>query len=48
MSPKTQRRTFLLSSLAATGGLLGSLLLHKDRRSASVPPSSAPINSSIT
>ncbi len=47
MSPKTQRRTFLLSSLAATGGLLGSLILHKGRRSASVPPSSPPKHSSL-
>lgn len=47
MSPKSQRRTFLLSSLAATGGLLGSILLHKDRRSASVTPLSSPKNSSL-
>ncbi|WP_299492520.1 aldo/keto reductase [Acaryochloris sp. IP29b_bin.137] len=46
MSPKTQRRTFLLSSLAAAGGLLGSLAFHKERRSdsTSLPasPSSLP------
>jgi len=43
MSPKTQRRTFLLSSLAATGGFLGSVLLHQDRRSASIPPKKSSI-----
>lgn len=46
MSPKTQRRTFLLSSLAAAGGLLGSLVLHQDQRSEStslpVSPASLP------
>lgn len=47
MSPKTQRRTFLLSSLAAAGGLVGSLVLHKDRQSASLPESSSPKISSL-
>lgn len=47
MSPKTQRRTFLLSGLAAAGGLFGSLILHQDRRSASLPESSPPKNSSL-
>lgn len=46
MSPKTQRRTFLLSSLAAAGGLLGSLVLHQEQRSISTSlpgsPSSLP------
>ncbi|WP_299406886.1 aldo/keto reductase [Acaryochloris sp. IP29b_bin.148] len=47
MSPKTQRRTFLASSLAAAGGLLGSLMLHQDRRSASRPEPSPPKNSPL-
>lgn len=47
MSPKTQRRTFLISSLAAAGGLFGSLILHQDRRSASLPESSPPKNLSL-
>lgn len=42
MSFKTQRRQFLLSGLAAAGGLLGSLVLHKDRRSISTSQPIAP------
>lgn len=51
---KHQRRTFLLGSLAAAGGFLGSLVLHKDRQSTSrlaaagprspLPSSSLPTN----
>lgn len=39
---KHQRRRFLLGSLAATSGLLGSLVLHKGRRSRSLPNTSPP------